>query len=91
VTRSLAAVLAAAASMLACGPSHAFYAGGVQQGPWCAGYSIGWSWQENCTMPSLEYCRTQVIAGNRGVCFPNPSWAALPQAPRKPRSKRKPR
>jgi hypothetical protein len=30
--------------------------------------------QENCSMPSLEMCRQEVIAGNRGFCSPNPRW-----------------
>jgi hypothetical protein len=89
VSRSLAAIVAALGTMLLCEPGHAFYVDGVRQGPWCAGYTSGRSWQENCTQPSLDVCRREVIAGNRGVCFPNPGWVGLPDAPRKPRSKRK--
>jgi hypothetical protein len=81
-------ILGAVAVLLACEPGHAFFVGGVRQGPWCAGQSIGWSWQENCTLPSLEICRREVIAGNRGVCFPNPSWAGHVQTPGKSRRTR---
>ena len=83
------AVLAVLGTTLLCEPGHAFSVHGVPQGPWCAGYSIGWSWQENCTLPSLDYCRSQVIAGNRGICFPNPSWAGYADAPRKRHTKGK--
>lgn len=87
--RCLAAVLATAGALLAGEPAHAFVIDGVRQGPWCAGQTIGRSWQENCTLPSLEVCRSEVIAGNRGVCFPNPSWVGPVERPAKPRSKRK--
>lgn len=84
--RLSSAVLAAVALLMLGGPGAAYFVDGVRQGPWCAGQTIGWSWQENCTLPSLEVCRREVIAGNRGVCFPNPNWTG-PVAP--PRGKRK--
>jgi len=43
--------------------------------PWCAVFSLGWGdtvW--DCSYPSLEACRPNVIAGNRGFCNPNPAW-----------------
>jgi hypothetical protein len=27
---------------------------------------------QDCSMRSLEMCRREVIAGNRGSCYPNP-------------------
>jgi len=45
------------------------------EGPWCAVTNRGggdMSW--NCSMRSLEMCRQEVIAGNRGFCNPNPRW-----------------
>jgi hypothetical protein len=27
---------------------------------------------QDCSMRSLEMCRNEVIAGNRGSCYPNP-------------------
>jgi hypothetical protein len=38
--------------------------------------------QENCSMRSLEMCRQEVIAGNRGFCNPNPRWQGNPAAVR---------
>ena len=65
----LLATAMAAAVLLVPVPSQAW------QGPWCAGYAIGdGSWHEDCSMPSFEVCWPQVIAGNRGYCFPNPRW-----------------
>jgi hypothetical protein len=58
-------------------------------GPWCAGQSAGPDgWIENCSMPSFDSCRREVVAGNRGVCFPNPNWMAY-QPARRPAGKRK--
>jgi hypothetical protein len=66
---SLVVSVAAAAALFAPGPSQA------RQGPWCAGYSIGFStWREDCSIPTLEMCRLETIAGNRGYCWPNPYW-----------------
>jgi Protein of unknown function (DUF3551) len=43
------------------------------EGPWCASVNIGAGTEvENCSMRSLEMCRHEVIAGNRGSCYPNP-------------------
>ena len=45
------------------------------EGPWCALSDIGGGvMQENCSMRTLEMCRQEVIAGNRGFCNPNPRW-----------------
>ena len=59
------------------------------EGPWCAGYSLGiGTWVEDCSMQTFEMCRMEVIAGNRGVCSPNPRWRAyVPDQRRKRRVK----
>ena len=44
------------------------------QGPWCAGTSRGHSFVYNCSMRTLEQCVSEVIAGNRGFCNPNPYY-----------------
>jgi len=49
------------------------------EGPWCALSDIGGGViQENCSMRTLEMCRQEVIAGNRGFCNPNPRWQGNP-------------
>jgi hypothetical protein len=43
------------------------------EGPWCASMSVGAGTEvQDCSMRSLEMCRREVIAGNRGSCYPNP-------------------
>ena len=47
--------------------------------PWCAVIAGGdgdvpWA----CKYRSIEECRSNVIAGNRGFCNPNPSYVANP-------------
>src|SRR6516164_5424511 len=61
---------------------------GAYQGPWCAGTSRGaGSFVYNCSMRTLEQCVSEVIAGNRGFCNPNPYYRGPEAAP--PRGKRK--
>lgn len=43
--------------------------------PWCAVLSFGANgayW--DCRYASIEDCRPNVLAGNRGFCNPNPRW-----------------
>ena len=57
------------------------------QGRWCAVISFGHTGvQEDCSYNSIEECRPNVIAGNRGFCRPNANWQEPPQ--RKPRRNR---
>jgi hypothetical protein len=45
------------------------------RGPWCAVVSAGPAELEwDCEYGSIEECRPNVIAGNRGFCIPNPRW-----------------
>ncbi|HEY6858364.1 MAG TPA: DUF3551 domain-containing protein [Pseudolabrys sp.] len=47
--------------------------------PWCAVISLGTGdvyW--DCQYRSIEECRPNVIAGNRGFCNPNPYFVAAP-------------
>jgi hypothetical protein len=45
--------------------------------------------QENCSMRTLEMCRQEVIAGNRGFCNPNPRWQGNPAGVRQSPTRRK--
>jgi hypothetical protein len=60
------------------------------EGPWCAVTNRGggdMSW--NCSMQSLDMCRQEVIAGNRGFCNLNPRWQGnRPEARRHGRRRR---
>jgi len=69
--RSVLIVILAAGSALLLGPaaSHAY-----GSGPWCAMVNTGGNEEWNCGFASLDLCRQQVIAGNRGFCNPNPAW-----------------
>ena len=65
-------------------------AGQAYEGPWCALSDIGGGvMQENCSMRSLEMCRQEVIAGNRGFCNPNPRWQGNPTGVRQSPARRK--
>jgi hypothetical protein len=58
------------------------------EGPWCAFISLGpGGVYEDCQYRSLEECRPNVLAGNRGFCNPNPRWVDGPARPH-PRGKR---
>ena len=46
------------------------------EAPWCAVSKDGDHW--DCQYRSLEECRPNVLAGNRGWCNPNPSFVAEP-------------
>jgi len=47
------------------------------EGPWCAILNYGnGSAYEDCHYSSIEACRPNVLAGNRGFCNPNPRWVA---------------
>lgn len=67
----------AAALLLDVRPSQAY------QGPWCAGQNRGGgTFTYNCSMRTLEQCVTEVIAGNRGFCSPNPYYRPEAAPPR---------
>jgi len=43
--------------------------------PWCAVYNLGWGdAQWECDYDSIEACRPNILAGNRGFCNPNPAY-----------------
>ena len=57
------------------------------QAPWCAVITIGEdSVYWDCRYSSIEQCRPNVLAGNRGFCNPNPYFAAAHQ-PAEPRAR----
>jgi hypothetical protein len=71
-------VAVAAALLLDVRESQAYYG----QGPWCAGQNRGGStFTYNCSMRTLEQCVSDVIAGNRGFCSPNPYYRGPEAAP----------
>ena len=82
--RIVLVVTAVAAIFLDLRASHAY------EGPWCALSDIGGGvMQENCSMRTLEMCRQEVIAGNRGFCNPNPRWQGNPAGVRQNPSRRR--
>ena len=59
-----------------------------REAPWCAVTSMGrGSVYWDCQYASIEACRPNVIAGNRGFCNPNPRYEGAKVAP-KARKKR---
>jgi hypothetical protein len=68
-------VLAAGAFVLLTGSAQA-----EGNAPWCAVLSMGYGnsvW--DCRYVSVEHCRPNVVAGNRGFCVPNYSVAPSPR------------
>jgi hypothetical protein len=60
----------------------------AQAAPWCAVLTVGEdSVYWDCRYRSVEECRPNVLAGNRGFCNPNPYAAAYQPGER--RRKRK--
>jgi hypothetical protein len=50
----------------------------AKEGSWCASVNIGAGTEAlNCSLQSFEVCRREVIAGNRGSCFPNPRFSNI--------------
>jgi hypothetical protein len=88
--RTLLALAAfAAALFLNFEPAKAGYTDGPW--PWCAVFTLGLGavvW--DCQYRSVEECRPNVLAGNRGFCNHNPAWADWQSAmePRKRPGKR---
>ena len=68
-----AAVVALAALAFDLQPAKAY------ETPWCAVISMGTgSVYWDCQYRSIEECRPNVLAGNRGWCNPNPYFVANP-------------
>ncbi|HZP79699.1 MAG TPA: DUF3551 domain-containing protein [Pseudolabrys sp.] len=71
------AALAAAPLLLIAGTPAAH----AQDGPWCGVQQRGgMSW--NCSFQTLEQCRQEMVAGNRGYCNQNPSFFGRAEGPR---------
>ena len=69
---SLGLALAAAIAVASCAAAGS---GRIPEGPYCALTDMGFgNVTENCYMRSLDACRSEVIAGNRGFCRPNPRY-----------------
>lgn len=73
----LATIISALGGLLFAGqPAAADYYGA----PWCAVIAMGdGDMQWSCEYRSIEDCRPNVLAGNRGWCNPNPYFAASSQ------------
>jgi len=73
LTIAAAGFLAFAAGMVFAGRPALAYG----EAPWCAVYNMGWGdmhWE--CEYASIESCRPNILAGNRGFCNPNPYYRA---------------
>jgi uncharacterized protein DUF3551 len=59
------------------------------EAPWCAVISMGTgSVYWDCQYRSIEECRPNVLAGNRGWCNPNPYFVANPTEHRRSAKRR---
>jgi Protein of unknown function (DUF3551) len=67
-----AAVVALAAVVFGLQPAKAYEA------PWCAVINTGLDVHWDCQYRSIEECRPNVLAGNRGWCNPNPYFVTNP-------------
>jgi len=73
---SLSIAAAAAVLCLAASASQAQTTGNA---PWCAVFNIGsGTIVHECYYRSAAECAPNVIAGNRGLCSPNPYWQGPP-------------
>jgi len=69
-------IISAGAVILAAFALHLTAAQAEAEYPWCAVISMGQGdvyW--DCRYNSIEECRPNVIAGNRGFCNQNPRWS----------------
>jgi hypothetical protein len=84
----LSLVVAAASAWLAFGPQPA--AADYYGAPWCAVVAAGdGDMQWHCEYQSIEACRPNVLAGNRGWCHQNPYTLANKPLTIKKRSKQR--
>ncbi len=77
-TKLLLAATALAAAACSAAPARAAYG----DAPWCATIEIGAGevyW--DCQYETFEACVPNVLAGNRGVCSPNPAAGPARAAP----------
>jgi Protein of unknown function (DUF3551) len=84
MTRTIFATVAALVGVLFClQPAQAY------QAPWCAVIEMGLgSVYWDCQYRSIEECRPNVLAGNRGFCNPNPYFVAGPTENRRSAKRR---
>jgi hypothetical protein len=88
MNRILSLIAAATVLSFAVSPADAAYIGNA---PWCAVVNTGAGNIEwDCEYGSIEACRPNVIAGNRGFCQINPYYSPAPLygAPRVKRAHR---
>jgi hypothetical protein len=63
----------------------------AREAPWCAVVSLGTgSVYWDCQYNSIEECRPNVIAGNRGFCNLNPRWSGWSNRAEAPRYRARP-
>jgi hypothetical protein len=88
----LIAAIFVAAAIVAPRPAPAGWGPAYSHAPWCAVLNMGTGdvyW--DCQYASIEQCRPNVLAGNRGFCNPNPYYVAQPVPPRRHVKHRYPR
>jgi hypothetical protein len=74
MTRTILAIIAALVALVFVPQSAAADYYGA---PWCAVIAMGdGDMQWDCEYRSIEECRPNVLAGNRGWCNPNPTFVA---------------
>ena len=85
MVRKIFAAVATVAAALVLGLQPA----AVHEAPWCAVISMGTgSMYWDCQYRSIEECRPNVLAGNRGWCNPNPYFVTEPAERRHARKRR---
>ena len=74
ITMGKILVSAITAAVAAGALASAATAGHAAEQPWCVIYGGGQGSFTNCQMRTFDECRQEMIAGNRGSCFPNPYY-----------------
>jgi hypothetical protein len=72
ITMGKILVSAIAAAVAAGALASAATTGYAAEQPWCVIYGGAQGDFTNCQMRTFDECRQEMIAGNRGSCFPNP-------------------
>src|SRR6476619_1226018 len=82
-------ILGASAALIFMGASLQLAAADIYGAPWCAVVAMGdGDMQWDCEYRSIEECRPNVLAGNRGWCNPNP-YSVVSDRPTKNKPHRK--
>jgi hypothetical protein len=86
MTRTVFVTAALVSSAFSLQPANADY----YWAPWCAVVAMGdGDMQWSCEYRSIDECRPNVLAGNRGWCNPNPYFVAAQPSPERRRYTRR--